>query len=811
MTVAPHDIIANGEWDCVLFTTYALSLSFFEAHLLRQGLKKNGCREIWIIADAEGYAQSLAERQAHNVGQDYRLIPVGLPKGVFHPKCIYLHGANRDVLIVGSGNLTFGGFGNNVEVAEVFDSLQQPGVFAQFGDFLRRLGRRPDFENPDPTWVERFAKLAENAGRSAAPNAASPVLVHCVETSVLKQAVDAGKKVGKARHVRVLSPFFDPDAEAVRMLVQDTGAPRVTVGLLAGQEDRSTFPFGRAEPAGRVEAALVEVDDGARPLHAKWFEIEYEDGRTLTMTGSVNATRQSLCTTNNIEVSVLRMDGGGAAARLKWKKAKLPKTFVTLTRRPAGLGNRLVLHAALSETGMVEGCLLPGAKSAGSWRAVLSRFDGESVAFEITVGVDGRFGVRVPKAELFELAGGLQLDIKRDKQSVRGWVQNEWLLDVSRLRQVPTASILRFLRGEAEEEDDVAVLDFLTSCLDEVLPAIARAATNVSEHEGKNPDDSNVVAVAALAPRESEGAPHNSNHSSAQHDRLGKLLQRLFGHFEREIGTPVEEPRGRKSASTHEEDDDNIEETDEEEELRGRGHRVQKWIFRFREFVVARLERSTPSPQIRALCSAWLVVELQFRLRSADEQSTVESVCRHWLIETTRHCKRAGGADKLDERVLCVAAVLAGNAIHRDRQSTDLVGLHEALEAYGVNQATDLDAGRLSDAFLQRVKLTGSAGIAEGLQAILGARTRGEEIELVQRAITARQQLPKGLALLQTREGKAMIEMVASGNWPKVTVVRVGQTSCPSDYMSLSPTVCAELDRLHFSRCVQCGTFLAQK
>jgi len=62
-----------------------------------------------VVADVDGYQQSLAERQSSRVGQEYHLVPVALAKGVFHPKCSYLSGPDGDFLMANSGNLTFGG------------------------------------------------------------------------------------------------------------------------------------------------------------------------------------------------------------------------------------------------------------------------------------------------------------------------------------------------------------------------------------------------------------------------------------------------------------------------------------------------------------------------------------------------------------------------------------------------------------------------------------------------------------------------------------------------------------------------------
>lgn len=95
------DIVQMRPWKHALFTTYTLSLSYFESEILR-ALLRGGCSDIWLIADAEGYRTSLLERRSMRVGQEYRLIPVALPDGVFHAKCIYLAGDEGDLLLVGS-------------------------------------------------------------------------------------------------------------------------------------------------------------------------------------------------------------------------------------------------------------------------------------------------------------------------------------------------------------------------------------------------------------------------------------------------------------------------------------------------------------------------------------------------------------------------------------------------------------------------------------------------------------------------------------------------------------------------------------
>ena len=70
MSFAPLDLVSAHPWRRVAFTTYALSLSFFEAVIL-DALVRGGGREALILADVQGIRASLSEQGAHRVGKDY--------------------------------------------------------------------------------------------------------------------------------------------------------------------------------------------------------------------------------------------------------------------------------------------------------------------------------------------------------------------------------------------------------------------------------------------------------------------------------------------------------------------------------------------------------------------------------------------------------------------------------------------------------------------------------------------------------------------------------------------------------------------
>ena len=104
----PLDLAKSAPWNSVLFTTYSLSLSFFEAVVI-DALIRGGARNPTILSDPEGVRAGLSELGARLVGRDYELLPVERIGGVFHPKLsVFLNDSDAH-LLVGSGNVTFGG------------------------------------------------------------------------------------------------------------------------------------------------------------------------------------------------------------------------------------------------------------------------------------------------------------------------------------------------------------------------------------------------------------------------------------------------------------------------------------------------------------------------------------------------------------------------------------------------------------------------------------------------------------------------------------------------------------------------------
>ena len=147
------------KWRKALFSTYAMSLTFFETILLPQ-LRASECENIFVLLDSQGYNNSLIERRSNSAGKEYVLIPVQMKNsGIFHPKLTYLWG-DEDILMVGSGNLTFGGHGRNVEVLEILRKNENTQAFLDFADFLDSLSIEKRIDVADSQPLNDFAGRA---------------------------------------------------------------------------------------------------------------------------------------------------------------------------------------------------------------------------------------------------------------------------------------------------------------------------------------------------------------------------------------------------------------------------------------------------------------------------------------------------------------------------------------------------------------------------------------------------------------------------------------------------------------------------
>ncbi|MFC0386882.1 hypothetical protein [Muricoccus vinaceus] len=457
---SPLDLLQAHPWQRVSFTTYALSLSFFESVVL-DGLIRNGAREALVLADVEGVRSALSELGARRVGRDYEVEPVAIEGGrVFHPKLIVLASDTETHLVVGSGNLTFGGWGGNLEA---FDHLHAGFAADAMDDTASFFEALADTRRVRHDAQAGCLRVAEDLRRAAAPGArpGRVRLLHSLERPILEQLSELADELGGAERLAVASPFWDGGV-ALDRLCRRLGLSRAYVHAHRGGVVEGTAGSNWPRAANvKVEPVCVEVldavdpSDKARLLHAKLFEVVCRKGR-LVLSGSANATTAALGGGGNVEACVVRIQRE-ATVGWNWQPAE------PLTERPAEDDN----GADLEAKGGVLRAVLNGDEVTG--RVMLGSLTGPADAFAVSaegrralgttvVRAGGSFSLHSPGLELEGWKGTrLVLRLEVGGAAAEGFVSFAAFAEIVR-RAGPIASRLFAMLAGTEVPADVAAV-----------------------------------------------------------------------------------------------------------------------------------------------------------------------------------------------------------------------------------------------------------------------------------------------------------------------------------------------------------------
>lgn len=455
-----------------IFTTFTFSLSWFEA-LILPALRQFNCEQIDVLVDARQACKSTDEAASLYAGSAYRVIPVYMEKTtVFHPKLAYLEGwDDLDHLVVASSNLTMSGHGRNLEVIDALRSDTEPAVFGEFGDFLQVLAAKYSFSTESldvlHAYQRRSATQFARAG-TVDEEARRTWLVHTLATPANEQFLAHATRIDDAHRLTVLSPFHAPSGAPVQKLARKIGVDTLRIGLdarslIAPFTDEDVF---ETQP----EYVIAEREDETpRLLHAKCFELEGSNG-TLVMTGSINATAQSLSSTDNVEVSLIRML---TKSPFKWAKAA-PVQFTPCEFKVDAITAR---NPALQVTWTVANELVGRIEPAGNTELVtLSVWDGDERAVQLDkVRLEnGKFSANM--GQPVNARGALRLIVEGLNLHAEGWINVELDLAGNEDQRNLAKASSRMMTNEFRLED-----------LDTIFGWLSRLQNHVQSLEKREP------------------------------------------------------------------------------------------------------------------------------------------------------------------------------------------------------------------------------------------------------------------------------------------------------------------------------------
>ncbi|MBF3971723.1 phospholipase D-like domain-containing protein [Burkholderia pseudomallei] len=457
-----------------MFTTFTFSANWFESFCLPL-LRVSGCHKVDLLVDSREACKSTDETSSLYAGTYYRVIPVRQASGgFFHPKIAYLErGSGDDVLVVGSGNLTTRGQNSNLEVLDSVNALEHPLVFEAFAAFAELFAQTPGLSAKAAASLTYYARRAREVA-AAAPAAArlSPTawLIHTLNVPASNQFAELVlEHLPTATTLTAYGPYLDPKGEAVCKLAGLCGVPEISLGaqLVRDKYVVRVAPH-HSLPAGTrfVVPVVPDPKDLSRFPHAKVFEVRSPSG-CMVMTGSVNATLQSLFGLENVELSLVRKL---EKPPFDWKALEgddlANAKFEACVFKSPELGHAApALDAQWQSDGTITGTVSPCPDERLATFEVWREDELECGPIEpVLIEDDGSFVT--PVRTLADEEGARRLRLQAGDFTVTGWLNIEVELDANPQEKALSRAVRRIRQGgRPDDRDLLPILNWMTAVL----------------------------------------------------------------------------------------------------------------------------------------------------------------------------------------------------------------------------------------------------------------------------------------------------------------------------------------------------------
>jgi len=529
-------------------------LSFFEAVIL-EALVRGGGREALILADVEGVRAALGEQGARRVGKDYDVEPIAVTGGIFHPKISVLADENECHLLVGSGNLTFGGWGGNLEVIEHLHPSFAADAIEDVADFFESLALTNRIRHAAIKPCGVIAEVLRAAIRGRRRNG-DIRLFHSLNGSIAEKLVLAADDLGGAVRVVTAAPFWD-DGSAINELCSALGLDEVFVHVHPGGSVEGNAGANWPSHA-TVSVRAIQLDnmneDKPRRLHAKVFEVVCKHGRVL-LSGSANATVAALGNGRNVEACIARMQ---RERRKGWRfVSSEPPELRPAPEKEAEEESGVfgVLRAVLEGERIVGQILTP--KMKGVVTVFQLTTEGAEELGEAALEEDASFKLKAPGLELQSWQGGrLVIQVRSaDGQQAEGFVSVAAFGEITRRAGAVARRLLAVLAGTETPEDVAAIMSWFHEDPRRLAEARPLKIGRAGEEQEKDEEGERTIAVAKLDSKYAlpAPAPAQLDSEAAVGASWRRFMDHVFAAFRERRG-----PFGRTTAGRKGDDEDDI-------------------------------------------------------------------------------------------------------------------------------------------------------------------------------------------------------------------------------------------------------------
>jgi hypothetical protein len=462
----------------------------------------------------------------------------------------------------------------------------------------------------------------------------------------------------------------------------------------------------------------------------------------------------------------------------------------------------VIVSASINLQDTLLGEVILNGAAEGTWDATLQKSDGENEQFPLEVSASGEFKHRLGNPDKFRYSTSLQLLMKKtDEVQGSGWVDVEFQLAANRKNFLSPSLIEKLLRPIADEEDEMALLRYLSTegfrHLEVFGKALGKKKVSLAntESEGK-PDKETVVPIELLATTTNSPEQRSATYDHRVNNELDQILLKIRQTlFERKSSKANELG---SSTDPSAEDDSEVEEKEKTRQRKKADYLgFCENIKRFVRDAKAGFERSA------AFCM-WIEIA-----RSGCEPGEAQNLLKSWTLEVSKNQKLGNSYEPLAMHYLSGILVLSflqnEEVGDKEEMETRRMVHHERLEKFCDKESVS-DACERLDIFDSEFPEYTSIPLSENCDS---AKLK-TELERILAVPTVRQQLAilkenssvGNLPILNTEAGQKAQLMARRGNPAKTRPIRSGSNICPYCYLKLPPHILGDIEKNRISLCI---------
>ncbi len=348
-------LIGSRRYHSAILTTFSFDFYFFEMKAMRW-LRSCGVRNVNVLIDGHYYSELMQQNggEEMQLAPGYSLYPI-FEKSIFHPKVWMLIGDKEGLLIIGSGNLTNAGNGNNEEIwgAFHFDVRQSDNVpiFSAAWNYLQTLCSTIKGYTREKTtrwildhspWLKELPKAVPNQFYEVAGKEKVAFLSNSTNSTIFQQ-LSSLLSIEKVTEITAMSPYYDINGKAIKALGSLFPSAKFNVVIdkygsvpesLPNAKDYFFYDWYQSGVSKSMKSKMEGVETNSK-LHAKLIHFKTRDGKEYCLFGSANVTPEGLgllgAIANN-EVSLLIHSTEGGLLNKLGVKLKSPEKLSTFKK-----------------------------------------------------------------------------------------------------------------------------------------------------------------------------------------------------------------------------------------------------------------------------------------------------------------------------------------------------------------------------------------------------------------------------------------------------------------------------------------------